>query len=47
MTYCIIICQMHLDAWYKSMDFAIMITISINTREYGAFLTKSVYNKCI
>ena len=39
--------QMHLDAWYKSLAFAIMITISINTRGFGAFLTKYVYDKYI
>ena len=38
---------MHLDAWYKSMDFDIIITISINTRGFGAFLTKYKYNKYI
>ena len=31
---------MHLDAWYKSTDFVIMITIAINLRGFGAFLTK-------
>ena len=37
--------QMHLDAWHKSIEFAIMISISINTRGFGAFLTKYTYNK--
>ena len=31
----------------KSMDFAIMITVSINTRGLGAFLTKYMYDKYI
>ena len=39
--------QMHLDAWYKSVDFAIMITISIHTRGFGTFLKKNTYNKYI
>ena len=38
---------MHLDAWYKSMDYAVMITISINTSGFGAFLTKYTCNKYI
>ena len=38
---------MHLDEWYKSTDFAIMITISINTRGFGAFFTKYMYNMYI
>ena len=36
---------MNLDAWYKSTDFAIMITISVNTGGFGAFLTNCAYNK--
>ena len=36
---------MHLDAGHKSTDFDIMITISINTREFGVFLTKYMYSK--
>ena len=31
----------------KSTDLAIMIAISINTRGFGAFLTKYTYNKYI
>ena len=38
---------MHLDAWYKSMRFSIMITISINTRGLGVYLTKSTCTKYI
>ena len=37
---------MHLDAWHKSTDFAIIITIE-NTRMFGAFLTEYKYNKYI
>ena len=38
---------MHQDAWDKSTDFAIMIAVSINTRLFGAFLTKYKFNKYI
>ena len=38
---------MHLNAWYKSKDFSIMITISINTSWVGEFITKSTYNKYV
>ena len=39
--------HMHLDAWYKSTDFAIIITITVNARGFGAFLTKYMYNRYI
>ena len=32
---------MHLDAWHKSMDFAVMTTIA-NTRGFGWFLIKNI-----
>ena len=38
---------MHLDAWYKYKEFAIIISISINTRRVSALLTKYAYNKYI
>ena len=37
---------MDLDAWHKPTDFDIMITIA-NTRGFGAFLSKYMYNKYI
>ena len=37
---------MHLDVWlfFINTDFGIMITIFINTRGFGAVLTKYMYN---
>ena len=34
---------MNMNEWYKSTDFATMITISINTRRFGAFLPNYMY----
>ena len=36
---------MHLAAWNKTADIVIMITISLNTRGFGAYLTKYAPNE--